>query len=236
MMNTLYSIILWSIGVTLTMVIGIMGLISSVVAGRDSIYIFTRMWGRALCVVGGAKVEVEGKENIDPNQSYLFAMNHQSFFDIFAVMGYVDVPLVWVPKKSLFNIPVVGWCMRRMGFIEIDRRNPLLAMRKLEEESRELKSRKSIILFPEGTRTRDGSLGAFKRGILIVIKNTKMPLLPVTINGSHKLMGKGSINVHPGPIKITIGKPIDTSNLRDDKGDALLQTLRASIEANLSNR
>jgi 1-acyl-sn-glycerol-3-phosphate acyltransferase len=232
-MRLIYSLFVWVLSSIFTALVGITGLTYSIFAGADKMKNFTRIWGRTICFLSGVRVTVEGGENVDKNVSYLFAMNHQSFFDIFAVMGYVDIPLVWAPKKELFKIPIVGWCMRRLGFIGIDRKNPLIAMKKLEEESRSLKSKRSIIIFPEGTRTRDGSLGPFKRGLLIVVKNTGMPILPVTISGSFRVMQKGSMIINPGRIKIVIGKPIETLNISDEDNDSILENLRSTIESNL---
>jgi len=135
--------------------------------------------------------------------------NHQSHFDVFAILGYLNIQFRWTVKKELFDIPLLGLAMRRAGYILIDRLNHEKAMGSMDLAAKKIRAGTSIVIFPEGTRSADGILQfPFKKGGFHLAVKAGVPIVPVTVNGSREVLPKNGIRVHPGNIHLVIGKPI----------------------------
>jgi 1-acyl-sn-glycerol-3-phosphate acyltransferase len=168
------------------------------------------LWARTIIRASGIKVDVEGRDNIPMGKPVVFACNHASQFDILILYEALPVQFRFVAKKELFKIPFLGLIMRLAGYIPIDRSGGKAALRSLQEAVGSLKMGKSIIIFPEGTRSPDGRLGPFKTGGILIAVRAGCPIVPVAISGSHDVLPRGSLRVHPGRIKVTIGPPVQT--------------------------
>ena len=157
------------------------------------------------------KVEVQGLENVEPHQSYVFMANHLSFLDG-PLLFYVIPQLVRVIlKKSIFRIPVVGPGMRFVGFIPVDRKRASGGKRSIDEAARLMREKGySFLIFPEGTRSRTGQLQPFKRGGFFLAIAAGSPIIPVTIKGTFELMPKGRIFPRSGEVKVIFHQPIVT--------------------------
>jgi 1-acyl-sn-glycerol-3-phosphate acyltransferase len=175
--------------------------------------IFPRMWGKIILAVAGVKVVVRGLENIEADRPYIFAANHQSQFDIFAMQGCLDFDFRWLAKQELFRIPLFGRAMRLAGYIAIDRSHGREAMKSLLEAAERIAAGTSVILFPEGTRSRDGKLHEFKAGGMVLAIKSGVPVVPVGIAGTFAILPKGRLLARPGRITIRIGKPVETKGL-----------------------
>lgn len=173
--------------------------------------ILPRYWGRIILAVSGVKVTVKGMENLETGRPYIFASNHQSQFDIFAMQGCFKFDFRWLAKKELFQIPLFGHAMRRAGYIPVDRSHGRKAMKSLIEAAERIASGTSVIIFPEGTRSRDGKLHDFKTGGMFLAIKSGVPVVPVAIKGTYEILPKGSLFAKPGPVRIRVGKPFDTS-------------------------
>ncbi|MCG8313924.1 MAG: 1-acyl-sn-glycerol-3-phosphate acyltransferase [Pseudomonadales bacterium] len=171
------------------------------------------LWARFNTKVTPASVTVIGRENIDFNQSYVIVANHQSQFDIFAIYGWLGIDLRWVMKQELRNIPVFGYACEVMGQIIIDRSNPKQAMKTIEQAKDKVKDGTSIMFFPEGTRSLDGQLLPFKAGAFKFATELGLPILPVTIRGSHAILPPKTIRLQPGEIDIIVHPPIEVNSL-----------------------
>ncbi len=134
-----------------------------------------------------------------------------------------------IAKKQLGKIPFFGWAMHAGRFIFIDRQNPIAARRSIEEAARRIKRGHSVLLFPEGTRTRDGNIGPFKKGGFHLAIASGATIVPCAIRGSRAVMPRGSWLIHSGAIHVEVGEPISTVGLVDDDRDALLDRVRAQI-------
>ena len=134
--------------------------------------------------------------------------NHQSNFDIFALLAAMPRQIHWIAKKELFDIPLFGPSMRRGGYIPLDRGDGRKALQSMDEAAATIHQGKSVVLFPEGTRTPDGNLLPFKRGGFILARKAAVPVVPVTINGSGKINPAGQIRLYSGDIRITLHPPI----------------------------
>lgn len=198
---------------------------------RDSpmIHRCTRWWGQNLLRVAHIPVEVEGLEHLVPGQAYVFAANHRSNFDIFALVAVLPGRFLWVAKKSLFQIPVLGQALSRMGSISVDRDNLRSAVRSLEQATAIVKRGVSLIIFPEGTRALTRELLPFKKGVFIMAIKAGQPIVPVSISGTRFIQPRGTIRMKPGPIKIVVSPPIAPQTFR--RKEDLMAAVRQAIEA-----
>ena len=178
--------------------------------GRLYLWLAHHTWSRQALFLAGAPLTVRGLENIDPNQSYVVCVNHQSLLDVPVLFRALPIPIRFLAKKSLFYIPVFGWSMYIAGFIPVDRAGGRKARAALKVASRRIKNGRSVTVFPEGTRSPDGVIHDFKAGAFIMAIESQCPILPVVINGTFELGPKTSISVHPHPVEVVVGRPIVT--------------------------
>lgn len=206
----------------------------AMVIGRDrgaSVWVCRHLWSPILLWAGGAKLEVEGQENVDPNRPTIYVGNHQSTIDIPAHFVSLPVNFRFVAKSQLKYVPLIGWYLWAAGHIFINRSNRQSAISSLEEAARKIRAGTSIFLYPEGTRSDDGSVLPFKKGPFALALKARVPVVPVTIEGSGKLMPKNSWRITPGPIRVKIGKPIDTTAFAEDDREGLARAVRDAIIA-----
>jgi 1-acyl-sn-glycerol-3-phosphate acyltransferase len=198
---------------------------------RDSpmIHRSTRWWGRNLLKAARIPVEVEGLEHLVPGQAYVFAANHRSNFDIFALVAVLPGRFLWVAKKSLFQIPILGQALSRMGSIPVDRDNLRSAVKSLDQATALVKRGVSLIIFPEGTRALSRELLPFKKGVFIMAIKAGQPIVPVSISGTRFIQPRGTIRMKPGPIKVVISPPIAPHTFR--RKEDLMAAVRQAIEA-----
>jgi 1-acyl-sn-glycerol-3-phosphate acyltransferase len=161
-------------------------------------------------------VRVEGRQNIQHKTSYVVISNHVSLYDIFLIYGWLGIDIKWVMKKELRKIPGVGFGSRKVGHIFLDRSNRRVAVESLNEAKRKLVSGTSVVLFPEGTRSVSGEMGTFKRGAFKLALDLGLPLLPLTLVGTKKIMPTGTLNILPGKVKMIIHEPIDIKKYTED--------------------
>lgn len=180
------------------------------------------LWARVNALAAPARVRVEGRENVDPTQSYVVVANHQSHFDILAVYGWLGIDFRWVMKIELRKVPVLGLACEKLGHVYIDRSNKRRAQESIQAAKQQLRHGTSIFFFPEGTRSLDGRLLPFKKGAFKLAKELGLPILPVTIVGSRDVLPAKTLNLFPGNIEIVIHPPIA---LNDDSSEEQLMTL-----------
>lgn len=166
------------------------------------------LWSRACCLLAWVKVDVNGRENIDKKSSYIFVCNHQGAFDIWAIYGYLDHNFKWLMKKSLEKIPFVGFACKRSGHVFVDTGSLQSIKHTIEDARHQLKDGMSLVIFPEGTRTKTGEMGEFKRGAFLLAAEFKLPVVPLSIDGAYDIMPKDSYFPGYGTIKLKIHKPI----------------------------
>ena len=186
----------------------------------------SKWWARIILATALIKVEVKGREHIVKGESYIFAANHQGAFDIFLVCGYLGVRFKWMMKRALEKVPVLGWGCKHAGYVFVDNRNPGAVRRTYRQAEQVLLSGTSLMMFPEGSRTSTGRLMPFRKGAFALAEEMKMPVVPMTINGSYAILPKGKklrfIKRHK--LSLTIHKPIFFDN-----GDALREECYHSI-------
>jgi 1-acyl-sn-glycerol-3-phosphate acyltransferase len=192
------------------------------------------LWGRINLKLSGVRVKVIGAEKVNRNTSYIVMSNHQSNFDVLALATRLPLQLRWVAKRELLKVPIFGFAIKRMGMIIIDRRNPEKAHESMKAADKQIKSGLSIIILPEGTRSRDGKLLEFKKGGFVMALSTRTPILPITINGSRFCLPKGGLfSLRPGKIQLIIHDIVDVAGLTIEDRDRLLAKVRKVIECGL---
>ena len=206
----IYSILFYTYAIFMLVVVSTAGYITSIFAKDRQEWLFevTRFWSKCLILPVVAKVKIIGLEHIPKKHSVIFMPNHQSYFDIPALVGYLPGSYRFIVKKEYFKIPVLGPYTKHSGHLSVDREAGTEAHKTLEQAKELIKNGKSLIIFPEGTRSQTGHLGKFKRGGFAVAFATGAPIIPVAITGSYGLLDKGIPLVTPGTIRIVIGKPI----------------------------
>ena len=189
---------------------------------------FAKARARNLCDLLGLDITVTGLENLGGGGPFVYAPNHQSHLDILTLLGFLPGRTRFATKQSLWRHAVVGAVLDTLGMIPIDREQPELAIDHLNGRAG---SNDSLVIFPEGTRSRDGRLGEFKKGAFVVAIALQRPIVPVICRGTRRLMPKGSrMAVVPGPIEIVVEKPISTLGLTYDDRNALSAQVRTAIE------
>jgi 1-acyl-sn-glycerol-3-phosphate acyltransferase len=198
-----------------TIVLGTVSLLSSLFDRRgDAGHRCARAWSSLILRTTGVRVRVEGLEKLDPSRSYVFAANHQSIYDIPIVFSAIPFQLRIVAKESLGRIPFLGWHLRRTGHLLVDRSRPGAGV--VKKMARLVGEHHSLIVFPEGTRSVDGTVARFKGGSFVLALEGGIPVVPVSISGSRHVMRKGQLTVRPGDVGLTVHEPIDTARISKD--------------------
>lgn len=206
----------------LTILVSITTMIGSLFNAHFWGYWPAHLWGRMVCTILLLPVKVEGREQLKPGTSYVFVPNHQGAFDIFLVYGYLNRNFKWMMKKSLRKLPFVGKACESGGHIFVDRSSPSKVRHTMEQAEASLVNGVSLVVFPEGARTWTGRMGAFKRGAFQLADDLQLPVVPVSINGSFRVLRRGGKWIQWHPLSMTIHAPIPPHG----KGhENILQTL-----------
>lgn len=182
-----------------------------------------RLWAPGLLIAAGAKLRVEGLERVDFSQPHVFVANHQSIIDVCALFRALPVPIRFVIKQELASVPFIGWYARAMGMVFIERGHAREAAKQLHGVVAVVREGASLCAFPEGTRSRDGEVRPFKGGAFQVALQAGVPVVPIAIEGSGKVLPASGFRVRPGTITLRIGAPIPTTGLHAGDRHALAQ-------------
>jgi 1-acyl-sn-glycerol-3-phosphate acyltransferase len=214
----LYQVFIWlPIFLLITVLTALVVITGCFLGGERFFSYYPGMWwSRIVCVITLCPVKVSGREKLDRKQSYIFVPNHQSAYDIFLIYGHLGFPVKWVMKQSLRKIPFVGKACEMAGFIFVDNSSPQAAARTVIAAKKKLQKGASIVIFPEGSRSYTGKLGKFKKGAFQMALDLQAPIVPVTLNGSHYVMPRGSYLIRPHKMELIIHKPIPTKGLSTD--------------------
>jgi len=216
--------------VFLTLILGTAILISTLFQPQGTLgRRISRVWGKLLLKVLGISVTVEGLERLDPGRTYVFAANHRSQFDIFVLLETLPCDFGWVAKKSLFQIPIFGQALDRLGNVSIDRQNLQDAIKSLNHAAGLVQGGRSLVVFPEGTRATSRELLPFKKGVFIMALKGGQPIVPVSISGTMAIQPRGSLQVRPGPIKVVISPPIDPRDFRGRPKEEVMAAVYRAI-------
>ncbi len=196
------------------------------------------------CAVGWARlnsfltpmfVSVRGRRNIDKRQSYVIVSNHLSHYDIFVLYGWLGIDFKWVMKKELRNLPALGTACEKMGHIYIDRSNRAAAIASLEEAKKKIADGTSVLFFPEGTRSTTGEMREFKKGAFVMAMDLGLPILPITIRGTNRILPPNTRDLFPGQANMRIHEPIEVSGYGTERLGELMKAVRAVIQSGLDS-
>jgi 1-acyl-sn-glycerol-3-phosphate acyltransferase len=189
----------------------------------------TRVLDRIVHFLAGVRVETEGLEKINPEEGYVYVGNHRSFADVTAVFLVLPGDLRFLAKKEVYKIPLVSFALKTMGMIEVDRSNHEAAAQSIDRAVSHLRSGRSVVLFPEGTRNRGEGLLPFKKGAFVLAIKAGVPIVPLTILGADKTIKPDTILLYPSTIRIIVGDPIATAGMDLENRDNLLEQTRSII-------
>jgi len=228
------AVAMWLVLITATVVLGALAVVGNLLRpGHDLTFLLARIWGRLTLAAAGIRVRFEAAAEGDLGQPCIFMSNHQSAVDIWALTQGLPDSTRFVAKRSLFRIPFLGWAMAAGGFVPIDRQDRGRAIAGLSLAARRLGEGKSLIVFPEGTRSRDGKLGPFKKGPFHLAVTTGTRIVPVAISGSFEALPPGSLRAHPGEVVVRLAPPIDPAPFAPRDLNGLMSVVRRSIEERL---
>jgi len=189
------------------------------------------IWAKLIGCLTPIFVSVRGRENIKANQSYVIISNHQSFYDIFLIYGWLGIDAKWVMKQELRKIPGLGIGSEKIGHIFIDRSNSNAAISSINKAKKKIINGTSIIFFPEGTRKNNAlELGAFKKGAFKLALDLKLPILPISIVGTRNILPPSSAKLFPGKVKLIIHPPIEIQEYNNENIDSLILKSREIIK------
>lgn len=218
-----------------TLIFGAMALVASLVDHRGNAgFYLGKFWSRSNLFMSGVRVTAKGLHHIATHQPYIIMANHQSHYDVLALMGYLPVQFRWVMKIELRRIPFFGYCCERIGTISIDRGNSAHARQSLQAAGEKIRAGASIMFFPEGTRSPDGALLPFKKGGFVIALAAGVPILPVTVRGGRAILPKGTLKMVPGAMEVVVHEPIPVDGYTNETKEDLINKVRTVIETGLN--
>jgi 1-acyl-sn-glycerol-3-phosphate acyltransferase len=235
-MRTLRSCLFHTVLFISTILLGVSAIVVAYISRRTNwAHLVARLWGNTNLWAAGVNVTVTGLERIERDRTYVYAANHQSWFDIFAILGKLPVQFRWLAKEELFKVFVLGPAMSAAGYIPINRGDRRSAFESMNQAAMKVQQGTSIVIFPEGTRSPDGLLQPFKKGGFVLAIKSRQPIVPVSISGSYPIFPKGGgWKIKPGTIRISIGDPIETAGCTIKDRDDLAAEVREAIRKYLT--
>jgi len=211
-----------------TIVLGTASLLSTLFnRGGDAGHRCARSWAWLIVKTTGVRVRVAGLEHVDPSRSYVVAANHQSIYDIPILFTVLPLQLRIVAKDSLGRIPFLGWHLQRTGHLLIDRKHPGAGI--LKRMAALVRAARSLIVFPEGTRSADGRVGRFKGGIFLLAIDSSLPVLPISVARSRFVMAKGRLMVCPEEVAVTVHAPMATTGISREQAREFAEQVREVV-------
>lgn len=220
-------LIVWPIMVVLTLFTAVFTILFVPFRNAEFVHKVQQFWSRSFYRLMFLPVTVEGLEHINPGQSYVFVSNHQSMFDVWLIYGWLPVIFKWLMKAELRKVPFVGIACKAAGHIFVDRKNPKAAIESMEEVKKQLKDGVCTVIFPEGTRTKDGQVGRFKRGAFQIALDLELPIIPISLSGCYEVLPKGAPFVYRRPVRMYVGEPIDITKFENN--NEAVEFVRAAV-------
>jgi len=206
-------------------------------ASGSKVHFFVAVpWARVILWVCGITVRPKGQERVDPLVPRIYMTNHQSYFDIFALLANVPVDFKFIVKQELMKLPFLGPAMRRAGYIGIERKEPRKAIKSMNEAAEKIRGGSSVVMFPEGTRSANGRLLPFKKGGFKLALKSGCDIVPVSISNSYRIVPKGSLKINKGTFHICIGSPIPVKGYDRKSITQLMERVREDMLNQMEER
>jgi 1-acyl-sn-glycerol-3-phosphate acyltransferase len=204
-------------------------MVVSVFSSETALAMARLIWSRPIFWVAGTRLQLDPLPDVDWKRPYLFAMNHQSTLDIPVAFAVLPTNIRFVAKHSLQYVPFLGWYMKRTGMIFVDRSNRTRAVESLRRAGEQIRAGASILVFPEGTRSRDRKILPFKKGLFALALEAGVPIVPVAIEASGEVLPANAWTHSPGTIRVKVGLPIPTQGRSEDDREALAREVREAM-------
>lgn len=214
----------------LTVLMGSISLLASIVDGTGRLqHRIARRWARMVMGISGVRVTVTGAENVAAGSSYVFCSNHLSLVDTPLVFGYLPREFRILAKRKYFLVPFLGWHLRRAGHLPVDPDDARSAARNIVHAAHRAAEGMSVVVFPEGSRSHDGSMGEFRAGAAYIAIKAGVPIVPMGIIGTRDVLPRDSMIVRALPVELRLGRPISTAGMASQDAERLLSELRSRI-------
>lgn len=221
--------------VVATLVLAFVAAIVGFVPPRgDWTYRIARIWSRGLLFFSGVRLDARFEEPLPPRGGFVFMANHQSLFDIPVLIHSLPGQCRFLAKRSLFRIPIFGWSLYAGGFVPVDREDREAAKKTFAAAVDRLASGRSIVIYPEETRSLDGRLRPFKRGGVLMALRTGYPIVPVGIDGTIDVQTKTSFLIRPARVRVRVGRPIPAAEVAGHKAGEMAEEVRRRVAALLA--
>jgi len=227
----------------LTTITGYLGLFFATVVFASLVFVFAlvdrkgrlwwlsgRMWGRTICWGSFSRIRPVGFDQLQWNQPAILMANHESYMDVPAIIASCPVPLRFVARKEVFKTPIMGQAMWVTGQISVDRSNRTQAIKSLSKAAKRIANGRTVLVFPEGTRSNDGVFGSFKKGGFMLALESGAPIIPVGLSGTRELVPRGSWMFRSARVGIVVGNPIETKGLTVEDRDQLMERVKKAIQ------
>lgn len=221
-MRFLRSLGVWIVISVATVLFGLPAIPIALVPPRGEWFLkLARGWARLILAVSGVSVRVRHLDRLGPGRSFVIAPNHESFYDILVLLAVLPVSVRFLAKRNLFRLPILGWSMAAAGFIPVDRETRSRSFALVDAALARLGGGRSLVVFPEETRTRTGEMSRFKGGAALLALRSGLPLLPVGIAGTFEIQRRGGFTIQPSRVCLVVGEPLATAG-RDPRDRAVL--------------
>jgi len=232
----LYAIYYWGLlilSLILFMPYAVISLLGQKKFLNNYLQVITSAWARNVLWTAGIRVKIQGLNNLPDKDNVCFISNHQGYADIPLIMGYIQKTVGFVAKKELAYVPLLSYWMRALHCIFIDRNNKKQALKAIESGVHNIKQGYPMLIFPEGTRSKSVHIGKFKPGSLKIAVRSKAIVVPLTVNGTYKLLEEKG-RVTPGQVSLTIHPAVDLAKLSFENKEKLADKLRQIISSGLN--
>jgi 1-acyl-sn-glycerol-3-phosphate acyltransferase len=219
------------VGIT-TVVFGVLAVVTAPLPPKGEWFRrLSRGWSGIIFFTSGVSVEVLHAERLVPGRSFVIAANHESFYDIPVLFSVLPMTLRFLAKRNLFRMPFLGWSMAAAGFVPVDRGDRAHSREVVDASLRRLQGGGSLVVFPEETRSRTGDLLPFKSGAALFALKSGLPLLPIGMSGTFRILRRGGFFVTPSRVVVAIGEPIEVAGRSTRERAAVTEALRERIAA-----
>ena len=190
---------------------------------------FARLWGWVMYTGAWSRLSRRGFDSMTWDQPCILMANHESYLDVPALIAMSPTPIRFVARKEVFTLPVLGHAMRATGQISVDRSNREQAIASLSQAAKQISKGRTVLVFPEGTRSANGELKAFKKGGFMLALEAQVPIIPVGVSGTRSIIPRGEWRFNPGSVGVSMGEPIETKGMTVADRDALMRTVRDAL-------
>jgi len=228
-LRVLHTAVIWLGAFTWCVLCASAAMVVALASAEAALALARRLWARPIFWMAGTRLRVEPLPDVDWKRPYVFAMNHQSALDIPAAIAALPVNLRFMAKHTLAYVPFLGWYMSLTGMVAVNRTSPTHAVASLRRAGERIRAGANILVFPEGTRSRDGRIHAFKRGAVAVALEARVPIIPLAIEGTGAVQPADDWTVHPGVVRLKVGRPISTEGWKPEDRAGLAREVREAI-------